>query len=124
MSAMSTAPAAPTGTDRRVPPAVTVSAWAVPVMVLGQFALLASVPVAIALIAALARVRDRAVRGAAGLLAAVFAIPLVVWLVRPDGAQSLSKDIHPGFVALIVAASAALILAVHRAARIRRASER
>ncbi|MFE7114684.1 hypothetical protein ACFU99_04590 [Streptomyces sp. NPDC057654] len=119
---------APTGTDPRaprVPRALTVSAWAVPVMVLGQFALLAAVPVAIALVTALARVRDRAVRGAAALVAAAFAIPLVVWLVRPDGAQSLSKDIHPGFVALLVGASSALIFTVHRAsARIRRAQER
>ncbi len=121
---MSATSMAPTGTDPRAPRALTISAWAVPVMVLGQFALLAAIPVAVALIAALTRVRDRAVRGTAGLLAAAFAIPLVVWLVRPDGAQSLSKDIHPGFVALIVAASAALILALHRAARTRRASER
>ncbi|MEU7040492.1 hypothetical protein AB0A77_05455 [Streptomyces varsoviensis] len=113
----------PTGTDPRVPRAATVSAWAVPIMVLGEFALLASVPVVIALIAAFTRVRDGAVRGAAGILAAAFAIPLVVWLVRPDGAESLSKDIHPGFVALIVAASAALIITLRRAARTYRTSE-
>ncbi|MEV0262568.1 hypothetical protein AB0I49_14625 [Streptomyces sp. NPDC050617] len=128
-SATSLAPT--TGTDPhtprtpRVPRALTISAWAVPIMVVGQFALLASVPVVIALVAAFARVRDRAVRGAAGLVAAAFAIPLMVWLVRPDGAQSLSKDIHPGFVALIVGASSALIFTVHRAAaRTRRARQR
>ncbi|MFE2873179.1 hypothetical protein [Embleya sp. NPDC059259] len=115
MTAVATAP--PAGTDRRMPRAVTISAWAVPVMVLAQFALLAVVPVTIALVVALRRVRDRAVRRAAALVAVAFAIPLTVWLVRPDGAQSLSKDIHPAFVGLIVAASAVLVLTVHRASR-------
>nr|WP_202513069.1 hypothetical protein [Streptomyces sp. SID3343] len=86
-------------------------------MVLAQFALLAVVPVAIALVGALTRVRDRAVRGAAVLVAVAFSIPLTVWLVRPDGAQSLSKDIHPAFVGLIVAASIALIAGITRARR-------
>ncbi|MEU3061704.1 hypothetical protein AB0P12_16125 [Streptomyces subrutilus] len=114
MSASSNPPAR---ADRPVPRAVAVSAWAVPVMVLAQFALLAVVPVAVALVGALTRVRDRAVRGSAALVAVAFAVPLVVWLARPDGAPSLSKDIHPGFVGLIVLASCALVLTVHRARR-------
>ncbi|MFF7245848.1 hypothetical protein ACFZBU_18300 [Embleya sp. NPDC008237] len=114
MAVVATSPA---GTGRRMPRAVTISAWAVPVMVLAQFALIAVVPVVIALVGALTRVRDRAVRLASVLVAVAFAIPLTVWLVRPDGAQSLSKDIHPGFVALIVAASVALVLTIHRARR-------
>jgi len=32
-------------------------------------------------------------------------------VIRADRAQSLSQDIHPGFVALIVAASVAVIVA-------------
>ncbi|MFE5332179.1 hypothetical protein ACFRCG_37935 [Embleya sp. NPDC056575] len=114
MSATSVSPAT---IDRRIPRAVTVSAWLVPVMVLAQFALIAVVPVAIALIGALTRVADRSVRAAAALVAVAFAVPLTVWLVRPDGAQSLSKDIHPVFVALLVAASAALVAAIHRPRR-------
>ncbi|WSY48229.1 hypothetical protein OG948_41390 (plasmid) [Embleya sp. NBC_00888] len=86
-------------------------------MVLGQFALLAGVPVVVALVGALTRVRDRAVRAGAVLVTVAFAIPLTVWLARPDGAQSLSKDIHPAFVGLIVAASAALIFTLYRARR-------
>ncbi|MET8051581.1 hypothetical protein ABZU75_28680 [Streptosporangium sp. NPDC005286] len=101
-------------TGRRTPRAVTISSWAVPVMVLGQFALLAIVPVAIALVGALRHARDRTVRWAAALLAVTYAIPLVVWLTRPDAAPSLSKDIHPAFVGLIVAASAVLIVAILR----------
>ncbi|MFF1697731.1 hypothetical protein ACFVXC_29640 [Streptomyces sp. NPDC058257] len=107
----------PTRAGRYIPLSVTVSAWAVPVMVVGQFALVAGVPVVIALVGALRRVPDRAVRGAAALVALTFAIPLVFWLTRPDGAQSLSKDMHPGFVGLIVAASAALLVTLHRSRR-------
>ncbi|MFD0417886.1 hypothetical protein [Streptomyces sp. NPDC127108] len=107
--------ASPATTGHRIPRAVTISAWAVPIMVLGQFALISGVPVVIALVGAFTRVRDRAVRAAAALLAVSFAIPLTIWLVRPDGAESLSKDIHPGFVGLIVAAGAALVLALRRA---------
>ncbi|GHC83748.1 hypothetical protein [Streptomyces flavofungini] len=115
---MAASTATPATTDhRRIPRAVTISAWAVPLMVLGQFALISGVPVVIALIGAFTRVRDRAVRGAATLLAVSFTVPLAIWLVRPDGAQSLSKDIHPAFVGLIVAAGAALILALRRARR-------
>ncbi|MGW5685827.1 hypothetical protein [Nonomuraea sp. NPDC003754] len=114
---MTTVSTPPARTDRRTPPAVTISSWAVPVMVLGQFALLAGVPVTIALVGALRHVRDRTVRRAATLLAVTYAIPLVVWRTRLDGAPSLSKDIHPAFVALIVAASAALIVAIRRARR-------
>ncbi|MER0422945.1 hypothetical protein ACFV2I_03425 [Streptomyces microflavus] len=106
-----------TRTPRRVPPSVTASAWAVPVMVVGQFALVAGVPVLIALVGTLRRVPDPAVRRAATLVAVTFAVPLTAWLARPDGAPSLSKDMHPGFLALIVAASAVLLMTLHRARR-------
>ncbi|MGV9451564.1 hypothetical protein [Streptomyces sp. NPDC003635] len=107
----------PTRPPRRIPVAVSVSAWAVPVMVVGQFALIAVVPVVSALVGALLRVPDRAVRLAAALVATAYAIPLVIWLTRPDGAPSLSKDMHPGFVGLIAAASAVLVVTIHRAGR-------
>ncbi|MEV1026898.1 hypothetical protein [Streptomyces sp. NPDC050264] len=99
--------------ERRTPLKVTVSAWAVPLLVLTGFAFVAFVPVLIALIGALAGARDAAVKAGAALLALAYAIPFAVWQLRPEGAPSLSKDIHPGFVGLIVAASAALLLAVH-----------
>lgn len=102
------APARP----RRAPRYVVVSAWAVPIMVLGQFALLAMVPVALVLYGALRDTRTQALRWPAGLLAAVYATPLAIWLLRPDGAQSLSKDIHPVFIGLIVAASAVVLLKI------------
>ena len=98
---------------RRTPLYAHIAAWAVPVMVLGQFAMLAIVPVLIVLIASIADARVRALRWYAGLLAAVYATPLIIWIVRPDGAQSLSKDMHPAFVGLIVAASALLLLKIY-----------
>lgn len=119
---MTAMPGSPTRSNPRTPLSVTLSSWAVPVLVVGQFALVASVPVAIALAGGLRRSGDRAVRRAAVLLAVAYAIPLAVWLARPDGAPSLSKDMHPAFVGLIVAASAALVLTLHRARR--RPSER
>ncbi|MFI6389730.1 hypothetical protein ACIBHY_31930 [Nonomuraea sp. NPDC050547] len=106
-----------TATIRRTPLAVTISAWAVPIMVIGQFAMLAVIPVVIALVGALRSGHDRLVRWTAAAVAAAWTIPFVIWQARPDGAPSMSKDIHPGFVALIVVASAALILAIFRARR-------
>ncbi|MFJ2766299.1 hypothetical protein [Streptomyces sp. NPDC087300] len=105
----------PARTDRRIPLSVTISAWAVPVMVVGQFALIAALPVLIALFGALRSVPDRAVRRAAVPFGTSFAVPLAIWLTRPDGAQSLSKDMHPVFLALIVAASAVFIVTLRRA---------
>lgn len=86
-------------------------------MVIGQFALVSIVPVAIALVSALRHVHDRAVRWAATALAVTFATPLASWLMRPDGAPSMSKDMHPVFLVLIVAASATLLVTLRRARR-------
>ncbi|MEV8225983.1 hypothetical protein AB0P41_07890 [Streptomyces sp. NPDC079167] len=98
---------------RHSPLAVAVSAWAAPLLVLTGFAFVALVPVLIALIGALARARGGVVKAAATALAVTYAVPFVIWQTRPDGAPSLSKDIHPGFIGLIVAASAALLLTIH-----------
>lgn len=113
MSTTAPTPATTTRRTRRTPLYVHLAAWAVPVMVLGQFAMLAIVPVLVLLIASLAAARVRALRWYTGVLAAVYATPLIIWAVRPDGAPSLSKDIHPVFVALIVAASAALLVKIY-----------
>ncbi|MFH8407024.1 hypothetical protein ACH4FX_19810 [Streptomyces sp. NPDC018019] len=86
-------------------------------MIVGQFALVSGVPVVIAAVGAFRHVRNRAVRWASALLAIAYAVPLAVWLIRPDGAQSLSKDMHPAFAGLLVAASAALVVTPHRARR-------
>lgn len=108
---MSAAPALPTtpATSRRTPRSVAISAWAAPLLVVGDFALLAVVPVALVLVGALRDRRVRALRWPAALLAAVYATPLAIWLLNPDRPESLSKDIDPTFVVLIVAASAAVL---------------
>ena len=101
---------------RRTPLYLQIAAWSVPVLVLGQFAMVAIVPVAIVLVGAFAdrRVRTRrGLRAAASLLGVVYATPLAIWAIRPDGAQSLSKDMHPLFYALIAVASAVVLGALY-----------
>lgn len=96
---------------RRIPLSLTISAWAAPIMVVGDFALMAVIPVAIVLVKALRDPRARFLRWPAALLAAVYATPLALYLLNPDRPQSLSKDIDPVFVVLIVVASAVLLIA-------------
>ena len=55
--------------------------------------------------------RARFLRWPAALLAATYATPLALYLLNPDRPQSLSKDIDPVFVVLIVVASAVLLVA-------------
>lgn len=101
------AAAAPAARPRR---SVIVSAVAVPVMVIGQFAMLAIVPVALVLIGTFRDPRLRPLRGWAAGLAVVYALPLVLWAIGPDRAPSLSKDIHPALAGLVVAAAVAVIV--------------
>ncbi|MEU8631988.1 hypothetical protein AB0C38_07465 [Amycolatopsis sp. NPDC048633] len=81
--------------------AVLVAAWAFPVMVLGQFALLGGIPVAIVLARTL---RSRDARWWSGLMAAAYVIPLAVWLLGPSSAPSLSKFLSPVATGVVVAA--------------------
>jgi ABC-type transport system involved in multi-copper enzyme maturation permease subunit len=92
---------------------VIISAWAVPVMVIGQFAMLAIVPVALVLAGTLRKEQLRPLRWWAAALAAIYATPLVLWAIGPDRAPSLSKDMHPVFVVLISAVAAAVIAAYY-----------
>jgi hypothetical protein len=98
---------------RRAARTVIISAWAVPVLVVGQFAMLAIVPVGLALAATLRDDRLRGLRRWTAVLATAYAIPLVAWAVGPDRAPSLSKDMHPAFAALIVVAALALVAAYY-----------
>lgn len=100
-------------TGRRTPRSVLISAWAVPVLVLGQFSMLAIVPVALVLVGTLRHPDLRSLRPYSAALAAIYATPLAIWILRPDGAPSLSKDMHPVFLVLIVAAAAALLVKLH-----------
>ena len=108
--------------EGRVPLKVVVSAYAVPVLVLVQFAWLATLPVLVLLVSTLHTVRSRALRGLAVLLTVVYAVPYAVWKLRPDPAPSLSKDISPVLAGLVVAVSVVFVLALHVVPR--RASRR
>lgn len=92
-----------------LPLALHISAWLVPIMVLGQFAMLAIVPLGVLVVGSFVSARARMLRWWTVALAATYATPLIIWIARPDGAQSLSKDMHPTFYVLIAAASAAVL---------------
>lgn len=93
---------------------VLVAAWAFPVMVLGQFALLAGIPVAIVL----ARTaRSPAARWWSALMTTAYVVPLAVWLLGPSTAPSLSKSLSPVATGIVAAAGAAAAVGLHFARR-------
>ena len=98
---------------KRTPLFFHIAAWTVPVLVIAQFAMLAVVPIAVLVIGSLVSARARALRWWTGLLALLYAIPLVIWVLRPDGAPSLSKDMHPAFLVLITLAAIALLAKIY-----------
>ncbi len=98
---------------RRAPLYVFIAAWAVPVLVLGQFALLAALPVLTLVIATFADARLRAMRWWVGALAVAYATPLAIWAFNPDRAQSLSKDLSPVPAVILVAVSVVVIVKLH-----------
>ena len=109
-----TRPAA-TGSDRtatRAPRTVLISAAAVPVLVVGQFAMVAILPVVLVVVGTFRDARLRALRWWSVALGAAYATPLALWIIGPDRAPSLSKDMHPGLAGLIVAASVAVLVAL------------
>ena len=109
--------------SRRAARTVIISAWAVPVLVVGQFAMLAIVPVTLALVASLRDARLRRLRPWTATLATAYALPLIVWAVGPERAPSLSKDMHPVLAGLIVAAALATVAAFHLNRRHRTAAD-
>ncbi len=108
----SSASAGISSTTRQYPRSFVISAWAVPVLVVGQFALLAIVPVLLILFRSLREPQLRDVRPWAVALSTVYATPLVIWLTRSNRAPSLSKDIHPAFIVLIVIAAALVLIKI------------
>lgn len=94
----------------RTTKSVLISACAVPVLVVGQFAMLAIVPVALVLIGTLRSTGLRSLRWWSAGLAAIYAIPLALWAIGPDRAPSLSKDMHPIFTVLISLAALGVVV--------------
>jgi len=108
---MSVTVSSPSSTTERLPRSAVVAAGAVAVMVVGQFAMLAVVPVVIVVVSTWRNVALRALRWWAAGLAVAFATPLVLWAIGPDRAPSLSKDMHPALAAVLVAAALAYVVA-------------
>ena len=101
-----------------------VAASTVPVLVLGEFAWLAGLPIALVLAGSFWDVRVRALRAPAVLLAVTYAVPYIIWKTRTDPAPSLSRDIDPLLTAAIVAASAVVIVTFWASRRAARSSRR
>lgn len=76
---------------RATPRWVVVSAWTVPFLVVGQFAMVAVLPVVLVLVGSLRDSRLRALRPWAVALAAAYATPLVLWIVGPDRARACRR---------------------------------
>jgi hypothetical protein len=110
-----TAPARPE--PRSASRTVIISAWAVPALVLGKFAMMAIFPVALLVRGTLRDPDLRPLRWWAVAVAAAYATPLVRWAVGPVRARSLSKDMDPVFAKAIVATSGAFIVAFHTSSR-------
>ncbi|MDX8030824.1 hypothetical protein SK803_11410 [Lentzea sp. BCCO 10_0856] len=90
---------------------VLVAAWAVPVMVIGQFGLLSGIPIAVVLVASLRDRRSPVLRWWTGALALAYATPLTLWLTGPSEAPSLSKYMSPAMTAALTAAGVAVAIA-------------
>ena len=97
---------------RRAPLPVSISTWAVRALVLSGFALVAVVPVTVLLVSAFRNAKARGLRWYASLVGALYAAPLLIWALNPDRAQSLTRDMNPVFLWLIVAASALLLIKI------------
>jgi len=92
---------------RRASRRVAAAAISIPVLIIGQFAMLAIVPVAVVVTTTWRHKHLRPLRAWAAGLATLYAIPLALWAIGPDRAPSLSKDMAPPFAALIVAGAIA-----------------
>jgi hypothetical protein len=76
-------------------------------MVVGQFAMLAIVPLVYVLVRTFRDARLGALRWWAAGLGVAYATPLALWAIGPDRAPSLSKDMHPALAAVVAAAGVA-----------------
>jgi hypothetical protein len=95
---------------RRASTKVVIAAASIPVMVIGQFAMLAIVPVVVVVRTTWRHPHLRPLRPWAVGLATLYAVPLVLWAVGPDRERSLSKDMDAPFAALIVAGAIGFLI--------------
>ena len=90
-----------------------ISAWSVPVLIAGQFAMVALIPVVIVLVTALRNAGLRPLRWWAFALTVAYATALILWAALPDRAQSLSKDLHPVVAGTIIVAAIGAAISYH-----------
>jgi hypothetical protein len=100
----------PESTTKRHPlRSVAIAAGSVPVLIAGEFAMLAIVPVAVVVWTTWRNGQLRPLRPWAAGLAALYAVPLVLWAIGPDRAPSLSKDMAPSIAVLIILGAVAFV---------------
>jgi hypothetical protein len=116
---MSTAVSPARSTDRRVPLYMHIAAWAAPALIATGFAMIALVPVLVVLIGSCTDPRVRFLRWWTTALAGAYAIPLTILNVRDDPAPSLTKDMHPAFLVLILVVAAAVLVRIYVVRRTR-----
>lgn len=87
---------------------VLIAAWTVPFLVLGGFALISGLPIAVVLIGTLLDPRLRVLRWWSGALVAAYAVPLAFWQLGPSDAPSLTQYMSPAVTALLVATGVAV----------------
>lgn len=92
---------------------VLITAWSVPALVLGQFALLSGIPLIALLVSSLRNSQPRALRWWSAGLAAVYLGVLALWALSPESAPSLSKSMNPTVTAFFVASGVAVAIAHH-----------
>ncbi|MGW7534637.1 hypothetical protein [Amycolatopsis sp. NPDC054798] len=92
---------------------VLLTAWSVPVLVLGQFALLSGIPLIALVVSSLRRSQPPALRWWSAGLAAVYLGVLALWALSPESAPSLSKSMNPAVTAFFVASGVAVAIAHH-----------
>lgn len=83
---------------------VLIAAWAVPLLVLGGFAFVSGIAIAVVVIGS-------RLRWWAAALAAVYVVPLVLWLTGPSTAPSLTQYLSPAATVLFAAVSVAVAIA-------------
>jgi hypothetical protein len=97
---------------RSVPLYVIIASIAAVVLVIGQFAMIALVPVLVTTIAAFVDPRLGWLRWWALALITAYGIPLAIYTLRDDPAPSLSKDLHPVAFVIVVAVALATTIRI------------
>lgn len=83
---------------------VLIAAWSVPLLVLGGFAFISGIAIAVVVIGS-------RLRWWAAALAVVYVVPLVLWLAGPSTAPSLTQFLSPVATAVFAGVGVAVAIA-------------